>query len=117
MLSLSVSLRALIIPIARCKLISLLITSSPHSIMNIPGLAAASLFASTSCATSLTALQSRQGSFYPIIGAIGGVKPRLEIRQLEKAGEMWNLFLPRMAEFEAMNQNAIHFYCSRNAMV
>lgn len=58
-------------------------------------------------------LVSRQkpGSHYPITGASGGVFPRLEIRDLEKAGgEMWNLFLLAMAEFQAMDQNVIDSY-------
>lgn len=48
------------------------------------------------------------GSFYAITGATGGVFPRMEIRDLEKAGgEMWNLFLLAMTDFQAMDQNII----------
>ncbi|KAF1952540.1 Di-copper centre-containing protein [Byssothecium circinans] len=51
------------------------------------------------------------GSYYAITGATGGVQPRKEIRDLEKAGgEMWNLFLLAMADFQAMNQEVIDSY-------
>ena len=51
------------------------------------------------------------GSYYPITGATGGVFPRLEIRELERAGgEMWNLFLLALTEFQAMDQNVINSY-------
>lgn len=51
------------------------------------------------------------GSYYAITGAQGGVQPRLEIRQLQKAGgEMWNLFLLALIEFEAMDQKQIDSY-------
>lgn len=47
------------------------------------------------------------GSYYAITGATGGVHPRLEVRELEKTGEMWNLFLLAMQDFQAMDQNLI----------
>ncbi|PVI00309.1 Di-copper centre-containing protein [Periconia macrospinosa] len=51
------------------------------------------------------------GSYYAITGAKGGVQPRIEIRELEKAGgEMWNLFLLAIAEFKAMDQDIIDSY-------
>ncbi|CAI6323107.1 unnamed protein product [Periconia digitata] len=51
------------------------------------------------------------GSYYAITGAKGGVQPRVEIRDLEKAGgEMWNLFLLALAEFKAIDQNVIDSY-------
>ena len=55
-------------------------------------------------------LLARQGpgSFYPITGPTGGVQPRLEIRELEQTGEMWNIFLLAMAEFQATDQNEIN---------
>ncbi|KAF2272084.1 Di-copper centre-containing protein [Westerdykella ornata] len=72
----------------------------------------ASLLASSALASTLRSFHERQasGSFYPITGPTGGVHPRLEIRQLQKTGEMWNLFLLAMAEFEAMDQNEIDSY-------
>ncbi|KAF2706982.1 Di-copper centre-containing protein [Pleomassaria siparia CBS 279.74] len=48
-----------------------------------------------------------QGPYFPISGAIGGVQPRLELRQLQQTGEMWNLYLLAMTEFQAMDQGAI----------
>lgn len=57
------------------------------------------------------AARQQGGSYYPITGATGGVFPRLEIRDLEKAGgEMWNLFLLALAEFQATDQKAIDSY-------
>jgi tyrosinase len=57
------------------------------------------------------AARQQAGSYYPITGATGGVFSRFEIRDLEKAGgEMWNLFLLALAEFQAMDQNAIDSY-------
>jgi tyrosinase len=50
------------------------------------------------------------GSYYPITGPSGGVHPRLEIRQLQQTGEMWNLFLLALQEFEAMDQTVIDSY-------
>lgn len=47
-------------------------------------------------------------SHYAITGATGGVYPRVEVRELERAGgESWNLFLLAMAEFQAMDQHVI----------
>jgi tyrosinase len=58
------------------------------------------------------AIQARQspGSFYAITGATGGVQPRLEIRELQKNSEMWNLYLLAMTEFQAMDQDVIDSY-------
>lgn len=50
------------------------------------------------------------GSFYPITGPTGGVQPRLEIRDLEQTGEMWNLFVLAMVEFENTDQDDISSY-------
>ncbi|KAF2642681.1 Di-copper centre-containing protein [Massarina eburnea CBS 473.64] len=51
------------------------------------------------------------GSYYAITGATGGVHPRVEIRDLEKAGgEMWNLFLLAMTAFQAMDQGVLDSY-------
>ncbi|PVH98840.1 Di-copper centre-containing protein [Periconia macrospinosa] len=57
-------------------------------------------------------LVARQGpgSYYPVTGATGGVFPRLEIRDLEQTGEMWNLFLLALTDFEAMDQTIIDSY-------
>jgi tyrosinase len=54
-------------------------------------------------------MQTRQapGSYYPITVATGGVHPRMELRELEKTGEMWNLFLLAMTDFQKMDQNTI----------
>ncbi|KAF2751094.1 Di-copper centre-containing protein [Sporormia fimetaria CBS 119925] len=50
---------------------------------------------------------SGPGSYFAITGATGGVHPRLELRDLETKGEMWNLFLLAMRDFQAMDQNDI----------
>ncbi|KAF2657265.1 Di-copper centre-containing protein, partial [Lophiostoma macrostomum CBS 122681] len=47
------------------------------------------------------------GSYFAITGATGGVYPRLEIRELQEKGEMWNLYLLAMTDFQAMNQSDI----------
>lgn len=55
--------------------------------------------------------RQKPGSYYAITGATGGVFPRLEIRELERAGgEMWNLFLLALTEFQAMDQQIIDSY-------
>lgn len=54
--------------------------------------------------------RQRAGAPYAITGAKGGVHPRLEIRDLEQTGNMWNLFLLAMADFQAMNQSIIDSY-------
>jgi len=82
-------------------------------------LAGVSLLASISIASPLQSfngelMQKRQapgpGNYYAITGATGGVHPRLEIRELQKTGEMWNLYLLAMTEFQAMDQNTIDSY-------
>jgi tyrosinase len=86
--------------------------------MKAPYFTAASLLSSVACASPVfiegnqrIALRQVPGSYYPVTGATGGVFPRLEIRELERAGgEMWNLFLLALAEFQAMDQNAIDSY-------
>jgi tyrosinase len=57
-------------------------------------------------------LLARQGpgSFYPITGPTGGVHPRLEIRDLEQTGDMWNLFVLALVEFQNTDQNDISSY-------
>lgn len=76
-------------------------------------IAAASLLTSLCYGSPLqhanTELVERQapGSFYAITGATGGVQPRMEIRELEKTGEMWNLYLLAMTDFQAMDQSTI----------
>ena len=49
-------------------------------------------------------LTARQSGFYAITGATGGVQPRLELREMEKSKELWNLYLLAMAKFQAMSQ-------------
>lgn len=82
--------------------------------MKISTLSAASLLVATSYGSpflSSSAKRQGPGSYYAITGAKGGVQPRIEIRELEKAGgEMWNLFLLAIAEFKAMDQNIIDSY-------
>ena len=77
-------------------------------------IAAVSLLATISFASPLQPINSeliegRQapGSYYAITGATGGVQTRLEIRELEKTGDLWNLFLLAMTDFQKMDQNQI----------
>jgi tyrosinase len=80
--------------------------------MKLRQIAAATLLSTLSHASPLMTFHERQapGSYYAITGATGGVQPRLEIRQLQQTGEMWNLFLLAMDEFEAMDQKEIDSY-------
>lgn len=80
--------------------------------MKLAAISAVSLLLSSSRGTPLSELNSRQtqGSHYAITGATGGVHPRLEIRELAKTREMWNIFLLALTEFEAMDQNKIDSY-------
>ncbi|KAF2690201.1 Di-copper centre-containing protein [Lentithecium fluviatile CBS 122367] len=86
--------------------------------MRVTHIAAVSLLAVTSYGSPLftsddSRLVTRQvpGSYYAVTGATGGVFPRLEIRELQKkGGEMWNLFLLALAEFQAMDQTIIDSY-------
>jgi tyrosinase len=86
--------------------------------MKVTQFAAASLLATVSCCSPLFSeekgpLVTRQapGSYYSITGATGGVFPRFEIRELERAGgEMWNLFLLALTEFQALDQKLIDSY-------
>jgi tyrosinase len=88
--------------------------------MRLTALAAASLLASACDASPLHPFTSevvkRQepgpGSYYPITGATGGVHPRLEIRELEKTGQMWNLFLLAMKGFQETDQSDIDSWYS-----
>ncbi|KAF2709225.1 Di-copper centre-containing protein [Pleomassaria siparia CBS 279.74] len=44
-------------------------------------------------------------SFFSVVGVQGtGVQPRLELRELQKDTETWNLFIQAFARFQAMNQ-------------
>jgi tyrosinase len=54
--------------------------------------------------------QGYQGPYFAITGAVGGVWPRLELRALEQTGEMWNLYLLALADFQAMDQKGIASY-------
>jgi tyrosinase len=86
--------------------------------MRVAAVTAALLFATTTHGSPLStksesklSLRQGPGSYYAINGATGGVFPRLEIRELEKAGgEMWNLFLLAFAEFQAIDQSVIDSY-------
>jgi tyrosinase len=83
--------------------------------MRFSKLTTAFLFATSVYSSPIAPLESdlvikRQGpgSYYAITGATGGVYPRLEVRDLEKAGgEPWNLFLLAMTEFQAIDQHVI----------
>ena len=72
--------------------------------------AAIALFISSVIAIPFAApdsLESRQtaGSFYAITGVkVGGVQPRLEIRELQKLPEQWNLYILALTRFMAMDQ-------------
>lgn len=51
-------------------------------------------------------LEPRQSSFYAITGIkVGGVQPRLEIRDLQKKPEQWNMFLLALQRFQAQTQS------------
>ena len=54
----------------------------------------------------------QDGDYFVIRGVTGtGVQPRLEIRNLEKQTEQWNLFILAMDRFQNMNQNdKLSFY-------
>ena len=73
---------------------------------------AASMLASLTYGSPAPSFKERQapGSYYAITGATGGVHPRLEIRELQKNTEMFNLFLLALTEFQAMDQSAIDSY-------
>lgn len=48
---------------------------------------------------------SEDGAFFSVVGVQGtGVHPRLELRELEKDPEMFNLFIQAFAKFQAMDQ-------------
>jgi hypothetical protein len=50
------------------------------------------------------------GSYYAVTGAVGGVHPRLEIRELQRNPIMWNLFLLALTTFQDTDQNQIDSY-------
>lgn len=54
--------------------------------------------------------QPGPGSYYAITGARDGVFPRLEVRELAKNADMWNLFLLALTDFQAIDQNQIDSY-------
>ncbi|KAK5135710.1 hypothetical protein LTR08_004696 [Meristemomyces frigidus] len=57
---------------------------------------------------SLPTLKSRQGagSTIPITGITDfGIRPRLEIRQLEQNADQWNIYLLGLARFQATNES------------
>ena len=80
-------------------------------------LATASLLATLGFATPVAqadVVEKRQqpgpGSYYAITGAKDGVFPRLEVRELAKNADMWNLFLLALTDFQAIDQNQIDSY-------
>jgi tyrosinase len=47
-----------------------------------------------------------ESSFFSVVGVQGaGVQPRMELRELEKDTETWNIFLQAFARFQAMDQS------------
>jgi tyrosinase len=80
-------------------------------------LTTASLLATLGFATPVTqvdVVEKRQqpgpGSYYAITGARDGVFPRLEVRELEKNADMWNLFILALTDFQAIDQKQIDSY-------
>jgi tyrosinase len=61
---------------------------------------AAESFSNSTCSAN-------NGSICSVTGVQGtGIQPRLEIRELEKNKEMFNLFLLALARFQATDQNS-----------
>jgi tyrosinase len=51
------------------------------------------------------ALKYSDDSYLSVVGVQGtGVQPRLEIRNLEKDTELWNMYLLALSRFQAMDQ-------------
>jgi tyrosinase len=51
-------------------------------------------------------LEARQRNFFPITGpSVGGVQPRLEIRDVQANAEYFNLFILAIKRFQDMNQD------------
>ncbi|KAF2690320.1 Di-copper centre-containing protein [Lentithecium fluviatile CBS 122367] len=64
---------------------------------------AAPLSDGPSCAATQ---RTDESTFFSVVGVQGtGVQPRLELRELEKDTEMWNIFLQAFARFQAMDQS------------
>lgn len=62
------------------------------------------IFAS-SLAAPVEKLKARQDGFFPVTGpAVGGVQPRLEIRDVSANADMYNLFNLALMRFQAMDQ-------------
>jgi tyrosinase len=56
--------------------------------------------------TSCSLATQDDGSYFSVVGVQGtGVHPRMELRELEKNTDMWNLFLQAFAAFQAMDQD------------
>ena len=54
---------------------------------------------------SCIAPSNQTTDYWSIVGVQGtGIHPRLEIRDLEKQPEMWNLFIQAMEKFQSMDQ-------------
>ncbi|KAF2877846.1 hypothetical protein BDV95DRAFT_479733 [Massariosphaeria phaeospora] len=63
----------------------------------------------------LLAINKRQGGVFSVLGVVGlgdkTVHPRLEIRELEKNADQWNVYLLGMYRFQNMNQgNKLSYY-------
>jgi len=73
---------------------------------------------------SCIAPSNQTNDYWSIVGVQGtGIHPRLEIRDLEKQPEMWNLFIQAMEKFQSMDQKEkkswfqIAGMCRPNAMM
>ena len=67
--------------------------------------AIAALF-TPSLAAPVENLQIRQSDYFALTGpTVGGVQPRLEIRDVQANKEMFNLLLLATRRFQAMDQN------------
>lgn len=49
-------------------------------------------------------IDRRQGAFQPVTGVAFGIRPRLEIRQMQQNADQWNIYLLGLARFQAANQ-------------
>ncbi|KAH4131075.1 tyrosinase [Parastagonospora nodorum] len=59
----------------------------------------------SSTAPSCGVLQYTDDSYFSVVGVQGtGVHPRMEIRELEKDTELWNMYMMALSRFQAMDQ-------------
>lgn len=78
------------------------------AVLSKPFLALTALAASftPAFAAPVDNLEARQTSFLPIVGPnVGGVQPRLEIRDVQANADMFNLYLLATLRFKEMNQD------------